>query len=754
MTASGSLKSLTIAAFRGSSETFTLEFTKGAKLTLIYGENGTGKTTICDALDFLAFGNVGSLEECGIGSNLERFWPTVGKQPKDLFVELKMSSGECSGSMIGKKPVVKPSTPKLKIELLRRRQVLKLIEAQPAKRYDEIKRFIDIEPFEKSEDGLRKLCKVLSSEYVQAQQAEAENLETLQGFFVAAEEPAGMNPVSWANERLGALSGDLDIQILAIDNLRSAFVAMASLSTRLVTVLETTNAATIALRSAEKALAAAVSTAGKDASDLLALLESAQKFLSAQPHMVDCPLCGSNERVADLAGRVNERLSVLDALKKATFQRNKQAADLSAAHNAEQQIKADYQKSVATFLAAKSSRDLPPGIALPVANPPAEMGTLKEWLAAAEAAAKSWSAMEASLRGEEKFVAALRSTLEQYNANLVRRTDLQELIPRLERALEICVAERQAFTDSIIKDIAKNVRDLYEQVHPGEGLSAIDLPLDPAKRASLELRAAFGEQSYPPQAYFSQSHLDTLGLCVFLALALRDHPGDKILVLDDVLGSADEPHVERVIQMIYGVSKQFRHTIVTTHYRPWREKYRWGWLKSDQPCQFVELSLWNLDGGIRAIDSLPELERLKSLLLSKPIDAQAICGKAGVPRRKGGAYTLGDLLPAVGEKLRKALFIETRDNVGGASHVTRVELKPILDELQRIAQTRNVLGAHFNAISFDLLDADALTFASLVVKLMDALTHPIGGWPNSDKSGSYWQNGGDTRRLHPLTKPN
>jgi len=48
---SAALKSLTMTAFRGSSATFKLDFEKGKKLTLIYGENGTGKTTICDAFE-------------------------------------------------------------------------------------------------------------------------------------------------------------------------------------------------------------------------------------------------------------------------------------------------------------------------------------------------------------------------------------------------------------------------------------------------------------------------------------------------------------------------------------------------------------------------------------------------------------------------------------------------------------------------------------------------------------------------------
>src|SRR5690606_40582059 len=70
---------------------------------------------------------------------------------------------------------------------------------------------------------------------------------------------------------------------------------------------------------------------------------------------------------------------------------------------------------------------------------------------------------------------------------------------------------------------------------------------------SSDLTEFGGKKDAPPQAYFSDSHLDTLGLCVFLALAERDAPEEKLLVLDDVLGSVDEPHVERIIGMVYDV---------------------------------------------------------------------------------------------------------------------------------------------------------------------------------------------------------
>src|SRR5690606_6130823 len=142
-----------------------------------------------------------------------------------------------------------------------------------------------------------------------------------------------------------------------------------------------------------------------------------------------------------------------------------------------------------------------------------------------------------------------------------------------------------------------------------------------------------------------------------------------------VLGSVDEPHVERVIGLIYDISQKFQHAVVTTHYRPWREKFRWGILKPDQVCQFVELRHWSLGDGMALTGSIPEVVRLKALLGDSNPDVQAITGKAGVilealldfvtlkygcavPRRAGNAYVLSDLLDALNGKLMATLTCE------------------------------------------------------------------------------------------------
>ena len=52
---------LTFVQFRGGSQPVTFEFQPNKKFVLIFGENGTGKSSIADAIDFVCNNEFGSL---------------------------------------------------------------------------------------------------------------------------------------------------------------------------------------------------------------------------------------------------------------------------------------------------------------------------------------------------------------------------------------------------------------------------------------------------------------------------------------------------------------------------------------------------------------------------------------------------------------------------------------------------------------------------------------------------------------------
>lgn len=768
MSASG-LKQLAIEHLRGSLVRFILPFETGKKLTVVYGENAAGKSTICDALEFLGKGKVGSLENRGLGKTT-KYWPSVGKSAADVSVTLEtQDKATCRASLLKGEVVVHPAAARPQVEVLHRSQILALVEAKPADRYAAISRFIDVSGVEASEAALRQLTRDLTGNSDVALARVRENLDAIIQFWEAAGKPAS-DPLSWANTETQRDPNAADAEVAALTRLQTAYSRLADYPARLNSANQAVALAKQAAIEAERKAQQCVQTIAADAGEVMGVLQAARAYLQKHPAPAVCPLCESAEKVAGLDQRITQRLASFSTLQSARDRTKEAEAGVQRAERQVEALRGSARQDAESFEKARAGFAWSPEIPMPAAAPQ-DIESLEAWLAASAHLSARWKSEETARQDRKQFLGTLRRALKTYGENVQARKELAALLPKLGQALKIVEQERRAFTDSILARIAGEVGRIYELVHPGEGLNKITLELDPAKRASLSIGAEFcGGNAAPPQAYFSESHLDTLGLCVFLALAALDGPENTILVLDDVLTSVDEPHAERLVEMLSAEAIKFRHCLITTHYRPWKEKLRWGWLKNGQ-CQFIELDQWTAPHGMKLIRSIPDVERLRALLKESPPDPQLVCATAGivleaaldflthlyecpVPRRAGGLYTLGDLLPAIDKKLRAALQVEilTQDGAGNGSYSTR-SLTPILDELLRIAQTRNVFGCHFNRLASDLLEGDALSFGQNVLELIEALADPAAGWPRNCKSGQYWTNSGETRRLHPLRQP-
>jgi len=768
--AAGYLKTLTIERLRGSTRSFKLPFGKGKKLTIIYGENGTGKSTICDALDFLGNGQVGSLATRGLGSTY-KYWPAIGRNSEDMKVCLEGSTGSCTAQLAHRSVVVDAPEQRPGVLVLRRPQILSLVEAKPAERYEAIRRFIDVAGVEGSEKNLSSLLRTLNDERRLATERVTENQNTITDFW-RSEGAASGDPIDWARTAVQRDPEKLQTERLAVASLRSSYGRLVGFPDRLRAAQQGLANATSAMQQHEAALEAVLDQVEAGAEDLSDLLHAAQRYLGTHPDLRECPLCESAEKIEGLSARVASRIHQFVALKEARSSK-KQAVDQLPRWKAQlNAVGEEWGRERERYLEVLRGEAWPADVPVPDALCPVDISDSEAWLETMAPMREGWAQAEAKRIDQSRFIEQLQRALNNYDSNVEKHTALDAILPRLEEALAIVQDERRRFTDGILSDIATRVGSLYEQIHPGEGLERISLQLDQRKRASLELASEYqGRDGLPPQAYFSDSHLDTLGLCIFLAVAEKENPEDTILVLDDVLGSVDEPHVDRVIEMLYQRARHFRHCLIMTHYGPWRHKLRWGWLKNDQ-CHFLELRKSSGDDGLSLSTSVPDTERLRDLLAADAPDVQLICAKAGValeaaldfltslyqcavPRRPDGRFTLGDLLPAVDKKLRKALMVDVlvERDASGEPRYQSVELGPILDELTRIAQARNIFGAHFNELAFHLPEGDALAFGQRALDLLGHLACPDAGWPRRNKSGSYWSNAGETRRLYPLQRP-
>ena len=102
------LKRLEISALRGATRKFCLDFEADKTITIIYGENGSGKSTICDAVELLANGKIGSLEGKGLGRT-EGYWHSTGAKASDMAVMLASTRGQWSAKVVRGKVMVSPN---------------------------------------------------------------------------------------------------------------------------------------------------------------------------------------------------------------------------------------------------------------------------------------------------------------------------------------------------------------------------------------------------------------------------------------------------------------------------------------------------------------------------------------------------------------------------------------------------------------------------------------------------------------------
>ncbi|MEI2692567.1 MAG: ATP-binding protein [Anaerolineae bacterium] len=150
------LKRLDISGLRGATKKFELDFERGKQITIIYGENGTGKSTICDGIELIARGKIGSLEGKGLGRT-DAYWRSTGRRIGDMSVTLTSTRGQWSAKVVGGKVTVAPAEGRPYAAVLRRGQILDLIAQQPRHRFDAIRPFLDIDAVEKSEAALKQL---------------------------------------------------------------------------------------------------------------------------------------------------------------------------------------------------------------------------------------------------------------------------------------------------------------------------------------------------------------------------------------------------------------------------------------------------------------------------------------------------------------------------------------------------------------------------------------------------------------------
>src|SRR5262249_27497620 len=119
-----------------------------------------------------------------------------------------------------------------------------------------------------------------------------------------------------------------------------------------------------------------------------------------------------------------------------------------------------------------------------------------------------------------------------------------------------------------------------------------------------------------PKWVYSDGHLDTVGICIFLGLRRyrAKNPGDpKLIVLDDVVLSIDLGHARRLITLLRDEFKDHQ-LLIFTHNGLFAR-----WCLGLMPgLKKLDVLGWSLETGPRISDYASGIERLKEAIEKSP----------------------------------------------------------------------------------------------------------------------------------------
>lgn len=738
------IKQIKLKKFRGATDETTIEFDCQKRMVVIFGENGTGKTTILDAIDFACNkNNEVSLKNKSVGLQKYKYLPSISSQPSSLEVEIETTTKAKCTAKFGSRGdvVVNAGLPQVKI--LRRDSILKIVTGQPKERFDEIRDMVSYPKIKQIEDALREAQKAISKNYDEATTSYQQEETNLKNAWQEVSDKT-KDFLAWAQERSLVNKDGLEKEKNSWETRRKKAQDLKS-KTETLEGLKTTVASTKeSIEVKDQELQEKVKNEAEK-QGLVPLLEKAKSYIEGQAVLSECPVCSSDinrdKILSDISSRIDQMKdlkTIQDDLGILVKQKESQEGQITSTEMVIDNLVKEIQ-----FLFEEAEQK-------PLKDPNAILGCLSDWEQRAfEKREEFYQLALIQLRYKTFY-----EKKEEAEKSAKKVGVIQELLHELE-------AIRKQAVDEILKDISLIVETIYSSVHPNEGIGLVNFYLDPKKAESLEFNGAFQGDSVPPQAYYSDSHLDTLGICIFVAL-WQYKCSDGIVLLDDVLTSVDQQHMNRLIDMLEGEVKNFAQIIITTHYRPWRERYRLP-VQQSSDVELIELLPWATDSGVRHTRTKFYVDEIRESIAETPFDPQKTASKAGillehlldeivlkyslnVPRKPLQKYTLNELFYAIDSKMRKLLNV-----IKSAS--SPVNLQSNLDGLQNTIFVRNDVGCHYSEAGSLLSDVDVQNFGNQVITFADLLLcDSCGAFPNKNRTGSYWECKCGTLKLNPLQR--
>lgn len=678
----------------------------------ISGPNGSGKSGVIDAIEFGLTGQIGRLTGRGTkGLSVLEHGPHVDKttSPDAAFVTLKIFLTAIGKSATITRKVAAPTRPKIdpldddiKDALaqiaehpeitLSRREILRFILVEPTQRSEEIQTLLKLEEIGQTRNALNTAQNKLHAAYKKTTQDAEVAATALQIHLkIPTLKPEDLlEAVNARRKILGlaqftSLGADTKLDTGLSNSVKSHELNKEAALRDLKALADKVNQLPDLTKDDVGAVIAGLDKLDADPRLLDALQRQAfiEKGLDLV-HGADCPLCDTpwdNEQLlrdhlkAKLAASADARKlkdSLLSSATSIVGIVTQLIGVLAPVQRlAEQQSDTGFAQLTAQWRADLESLKAQ----LATVNGIAEtkdrlvagwMNTPRLFAAGLKAITEKLSAMpdQTATIDAQTFLTTAQLRLADYRETM-RKNDAAEHSSKSAKDVydtycEILEDELNSLYDEVQRDFSSLYRHLNQ-----EDESTFAAKFKPS-RGSLGLEVSFYERGlFPPAAYHSEGHQDSMGVCLYLALMKR-LLGDQFTfaLLDDVVMSVDSGHRYRFCKLLksHFPGTQF---VITTHDRLWAEQMKSAGLITGKTS--IAFHSWTIDGGPLVASNAEIWEEIGDALARGRVETAAAALRhhleyvsrhlahelaASPPFRADANYELGDLLPSVLKRMQ------------------------------------------------------------------------------------------------------
>jgi len=666
------IRSLNIKGVRGVREGLTLNL--NSKSILIYGDNGTGKSSLADAFEWFYYDQIEHLsnEEIGRRKGRDALRNIFLEDKEDALVEIAYSDKklDCIKTINYNLSILSSNESKDYAEyfkkskfenlVLRYRDLILFIIAGKKEKLDKLQDIIGFSEVGNLRDlfkkNINRTKRTINAENFNNKKGAQQSI-ILQNLRANAHTPEQFFKA--ANELIIPLA--LDITIKSLENIKDVLeliktkddlkiIEEISLQTKIIETLSETEGNISKLAKDYATYFEAYIELRKDSEKfrklkLLHLLSEGVTVLEDDVMKDDfCPLCLQEKNKLKLIEELNKRIEELEEIrseKEALEEQNEGLKELlkSNAATIDNLLKDKYFKENENVEVLRKIQEIKSTFSIILIELKKELLTNEAILHPSKISFDKKGVgiiTDAAIKRAKELTDGQKENIKLAIYSKLLQADLAyKAYRKIEKQQDILIKQQTTlenlFTDFIrrqeealnifLKIFSNDINDYYTSMNPNEKVGEIKLvPLkdknDDLVGITIEY-AFFEEIKTQPIAYLSESHINCLGLSFFLAPVKAFNRENHFFVLDDVISSFDRSHRARFAKLLVDKFSDYQ-IILLTHEKDFFELIssdvkRKGW--------DIQQISWTAENGTSIEKSaVDNKERIKKKIASKNTD--------------------------------------------------------------------------------------------------------------------------------------